>query len=137
MTESSGRNNIWDIVALGRRPNLGGRGIDVKESNFFNEMRDQYDEEYYTLFKDSLEPAVTTQLCDEVEHLRKENAKLSDLLLDAYICGYNDGRQGMEPNPEPVLTELVEGEGLDPKKVLRRLSCKQQTEDPYGDCSCE
>lgn len=66
-----------------------------------------------------------------------------DLLIDAYLCGYNsglaDGRQGTLQflNPEGELTELVEGEGLDPKKVLRRLTCKQQTEDPYGDCSCE
>lgn len=68
---------------------------------------------------------------------RDDYFKVCDLLLDAYLHGFNDGfRPNAEPNSKEVLEELVRGEGLDPKIVLRRLYCPQQIEE-NGECKCD
>lgn len=69
--------------------------------------------------------------------LKKDFYKICDLLLDAYLMGFNDGFQpNAEPNSREVLEELVKEVGLDPKVVLRRLYCPQQTEE-NGECNCD
>ncbi len=85
---------------------------------------------------------IVDELEDDIRVLAEENTMLGDLLLDAYLTGYNagtaDGRQGSTEylNSEGDLEELVNQVGLDPKKVLRRLYCPQQTEE-NGECSCQ
>ncbi len=78
----------------------------------------------------------------EVRRLIEENHILGDLLLDAYLVGFNEAyRQKSENDFSARLTlsnleELVTGANLDPKKVLRRLYCPQQIEE-NGECSCQ
>ena len=74
---------------------------------------------------------------------RQDYFKVCDLLLDAYLIGFNEGYgAGLadDPNPEvrsrENLEELVKEEGLDPEVVLRRLYCPQQTQE-NGECNCE
>lgn len=79
--------------------------------------------------------------------------KVCDLLVDAWIMGHNSGYSlakeedyikrmrldAPEPRESTIdkdLEELVKEVGLDPKVVLRRLYCPQQTED-NGECSCQ
>ena len=72
---------------------------------------------------------------------RQDYFKVCDLILDAYLMGISEGMsidpfsEGAVPAIE-ALTPLVEEVGLDPKVVLRRLYCPQQTED-NGECTCE
>ncbi len=90
--------------------------------------------------------SVFGQIVDEMEEeysrLYKDYMKVCDLLLDAYLMGYNNGiLEGIDPQPgdtgaQEALEELVKEEGLDPKVVLRRLYCPQQTEE-NGECTCE
>lgn len=75
--------------------------------------------------------------------LKKDFYKICDLLLDAYIVGFNSGLEderrganGKYCQPELELSELVKEVGLDPKVVLRRLYCPQQTEE-NGECTCD
>lgn len=73
---------------------------------------------------------------------RQDYFKVCDLLLDAYLMGYNNGvLRGRNPDINDIganetLEELVKEVGLDPKVVLRRLYCPQQTEE-NGECNCE
>ncbi len=90
--------------------------------------------------------SVFGQIVDEMEEdysrLYKDYMKVCDLLLDAYLMGFNSGvSRGRSPGfddcgAQQVLEELVKEEGLDPKVVLRRLYCPQQTEE-NGECTCE
>jgi hypothetical protein len=90
--------------------------------------------------------SVFGQIVDEMEEeysqLYKDYMKVCDLLLDAYLMGFNSGvSRGRSPEfddcgAQQVLEELVKEEGLDPKVVLRRLYCPQQTEE-NGECTCE
>lgn len=73
----------------------------------------------------------------------EDYCKVCDLLLDAYLMGFNQGySEGFKLKKDPetlvneTLEELVDEAGLDPKVVLRRLYCPQQTED-NGECNCE
>lgn len=87
------------------------------------------------------------EILGDYPRLTSDYYTVCDLLLDAYLCGFNSGaemvRNGFdtaimeyEMPTESVLTELVTGANLDPKKVLRRLYCPQQTEE-NGECSCD
>ena len=80
---------------------------------------------------------------EDYRRLYKDYMKVCDLLLDAYLCGFSDGyEEGYHKVASPrtkaneTLEELVKEEGLDPKVVLRRLYCPQQTEE-NGECTCE
>jgi hypothetical protein len=73
---------------------------------------------------------------------RDDYLEVCDLLLDAYLVGFNEGYgAGLaeDNNPEvrsrENLEELVKEAGLDPKVVLRRLYCQQIEEN--GECDCE
>lgn len=77
------------------------------------------------------------------EGWRQDYLKVCDLLLDAYLIGFNEGYgAGLADDHNPDvrsrenLEDLVNGEGLNPKIVLRRLYCPQQTED-NGECTCD
>lgn len=82
------------------------------------------------------------EILGDYPRLSSDFYKVCDLLLDAYLTGYNagtaDGRQGSTEylNSEGDLEELVTGIGLDPKIVLRRLYCLQQIEE-NGECKCQ
>lgn len=73
---------------------------------------------------------------------RQDYFKVCDLLLDAYLMGFNNGiSRGNNPDindtgAQETLEELVIEAGLNPKTVLRRLYCPQQTEE-NGECSCD
>lgn len=81
-------------------------------------------------------------LSNELERNRRQFYIVCDLLLDAYLVGFNGGiSRGRYPDindsgAQEALEELVKEAGLDPKIVLRRLYCPQQTED-NGECNCD
>ena len=84
---------------------------------------------------------IVDKMQEDYSRLYKDYLKVCDLLLDAYLIGFDEGRlshvyKSPETYSKANLTTLVKEEGLDPKVVLRRLYCPQQTED-NGECTCE
>lgn len=82
------------------------------------------------------------ELSSNYKQLKDDFHKVCDLLLDAYLMGFNNALlRGRNPDindtgAQETLEELVREEGLDPKIVLRRLYCPQQIEE-NGECKCD
>jgi hypothetical protein len=81
------------------------------------------------------------ELTDLELDLARQLDLVGDLLIDAYLVGYNSGLYDASSNKEGQsidlsmqedLEDLVRGQGLDCKEVLRRLYCNQQISG--GDC---